>query len=977
MLFSIRSRAGGSPSRRNFIKTSASAAACTVVILLLLFGISGSGVATTESERAPIEGSASLRPLPETGPSVPLVSDDFVPLEDDLAPLISDDFISDDFADFVEPDFPFITTAVDADTLAPFVPAGNFAVRAVVVRLGDSTYYAFDPDLLRMSMAWSGEFLSLSTMAMVSYHELRKDNGNPRVLGSPIAGTGMYPGWSTHPPAFVDPREPGPDPEDPGKGPVSESHGRYLGHYVDGNAVIFTYEVGGARVFEQPGQVDAPGGPIVERTFTLSGAGQPLFLTAAEVPNATVASVDSSQIIFAHAEGDSVTIVRLDGDSATAALAVVEGRFAVSRIEPQDTQRLRVAIWTGPRSEADRAEAALARVPVQIREEFLKGGPARWNQTVRTTLEAAPDTAAFVYDDVKLPIPNPWRRNVRPADIAFFEDGRAAVVTFEGDVWIVGGLETASAEWRRFASGLYEPLSLAIHDAGLYVHGREGLVRLHDLNEDGEADFYEAFSPGIIQSTLSREWPFSVVARPEGGFFVSVGGALHAGPTRGREPLAPGFMAGSVHNGAVLSVSPDGRDVDVYASGFRGAYIGIHPGTGALTASDQQGNFVPSTPIYPVEKGGYYGVPPTAHRPAPLPEPVPPITWIPHRIDPSATSQIWALTDRLGPLSGQMINLSYGRPGMLRVYVDSASTPLQGAVAPIPYPSTHPLMNAAIHPIDGLLYTVGFQVWGASAQRVGGMLRMRYTGRQHGLPEAILAGRQGVLLRFDEPVRPPARSDFDVRRWNYRRTEAYGSGHYALDGAEGEERFDVAGVHRSADGRNVVLVLPDMRRVMQMAVTFRLETEDGDSLSDSVYLTVNSIRDLDLERFGLGSAPWVADLEHAQPPVAIGPETEGEPTAEKGQHLYVELGCAACHSIDGSLAGKMGPTFQHLYGSDRPLESGERVTADEDYLREAIIEPAAAVVEGFDAEMPPFGGILAPDDVQSLVLFIKSLTESP
>ena len=53
----------------------------------------------------------------------------------------------------------------------------------------------------------------------------------------------------------------------------------------------------------------------------------------------------------------------------------------------------------------------------------------------------APDSAAYVVDEVVLPLNNPWARNVRPSDIAFFADGRAAVTTFEGDVWIVDGLE--------------------------------------------------------------------------------------------------------------------------------------------------------------------------------------------------------------------------------------------------------------------------------------------------------------------------------------------------------------------------------------------------------------------------------------------------------------------------------------------------------------------------------------------------------
>ena len=105
--------------------------------------------------------------------------------------------VPDAFADFVEPDFPFITTTIDARSLHPALPDDNAVPRGVVVMLGDSAYAAFDPDLLRMSVAWSGEFLAMTTMAQISYQDsLNKDNQIPTVLGEPIAATGLYPGWS-------------------------------------------------------------------------------------------------------------------------------------------------------------------------------------------------------------------------------------------------------------------------------------------------------------------------------------------------------------------------------------------------------------------------------------------------------------------------------------------------------------------------------------------------------------------------------------------------------------------------------------------------------------------------------------------------------------------------------------------------------------------------------------------------------------
>ena len=74
----------------------------------------------------------------------------------------------DPFAPFVERGFPFIVATVDAGKLGASFPERNLAVRCVVIMLGNDSYACFDTDLLRMSVAWRGDFVSLTTMAQVS-----------------------------------------------------------------------------------------------------------------------------------------------------------------------------------------------------------------------------------------------------------------------------------------------------------------------------------------------------------------------------------------------------------------------------------------------------------------------------------------------------------------------------------------------------------------------------------------------------------------------------------------------------------------------------------------------------------------------------------------------------------------------------------------------------------------------------------------
>lgn len=98
-----------------------------------------------------------------------------------------------------------------------------------------------------------------------------------------------------------------------------------------------------------------------------------------------------------------------------------------------------------------------------------------------------------------------------------------------------------------------------------------------------------------------------------------------------------------------------------------------------------------------------------------------------------------------------------------------------------------------------------------------------------------------------------------------------------------------------------------------------------------------------------------------------------EASAERGEALFVQNACNACHSLDGRTL--VGPSFQGLFGSEVPLEDGSTVTADEDYLRESIVEPGAKVVEGFPNVMQPYSH-LSESEIQSLVEFIKTHSEN-
>jgi cytochrome c oxidase subunit 2 len=102
---------------------------------------------------------------------------------------------------------------------------------------------------------------------------------------------------------------------------------------------------------------------------------------------------------------------------------------------------------------------------------------------------------------------------------------------------------------------------------------------------------------------------------------------------------------------------------------------------------------------------------------------------------------------------------------------------------------------------------------------------------------------------------------------------------------------------------------------------------------------------------------------------------EAGPILERGSTLSELQGCVACHSTDGSDGN--GPTWLGLYGHEVSLADGSTVTADDDYLRNSIINPGEQIVEGFNNIMPPtYGDTLTEEEIELLVEYIEALAEN-
>jgi cytochrome c oxidase subunit 2 len=113
-------------------------------------------------------------------------------------------------------------------------------------------------------------------------------------------------------------------------------------------------------------------------------------------------------------------------------------------------------------------------------------------------------------------------------------------------------------------------------------------------------------------------------------------------------------------------------------------------------------------------------------------------------------------------------------------------------------------------------------------------------------------------------------------------------------------------------------------------------------------------------------AQWLETHNDTGPPLPMG--------ARDGARIggvFASLGCTNCHARDATIHA---PSLEGLFGSEVRLANGQTVIADENYIRESILEPNAKIAEGYQALMPSYQGQVSPDELIELIAHIKALS---
>ncbi len=669
----------------------------------------------------------------------------------------------------------------------------------------------YDQDTMRFAAAWTGPgFIDWNGINFNGSHQV-----HPRLAGKVELCNPDVPAWANpEDGSFADLRQRGRDGR--GYGPLPRQWVHYRGLYKHADRLILAYTVGQAEILEAPGLEHAPAleaRPVFTRTLNIGRSPHELRMRVAPEGTAVALAAGSGQ--------GGIRFLTLDG--------------SVILLVPAAATPLKVKLLMASGEPARLEEIARNLAPPESLAEFTRGGPTRWPERLPARAVIGRADGPFAVDLLPVPQSNPWLCQLRLSGFDFLADGRrAAVSTWDGDVWLAESVDRPEQglAWRRIASGLFQPLGLKVVADSIYVCCRDQIVRLRDLNGDGETDFYENFNNDHQVTEHFHEFAMDLQTDALGNFYYAKA-ARHGLPA-----LVP-------HHGTLLKVSKDGSRTEILATGFRAPNgVCLNP-DGTFFLSDQEGFWTPKNRINWVRRNGFYGnmwgyTDVTDPSDSAMEQPV---CWLTNAFDRSPAQLLWVDTKNPAwqPLAGSLLCLSYGYGKIFIVPHETVGGQMQGGECALPIPRFPTgVMRGRFHPGNGQLYTCGLFGWAGDQTEPGGFYRVRATGKPMLLPIGLSARKDGMLLRFTAALDPRAAIDvarYSARIWSIRRTADYGSDHHD------ERSLEITAASLSADGHTVSLKIPGIRPTRCMEINYRIRGRGGETVDGVIHNTIHKLGD--------------------------------------------------------------------------------------------------------------------------------------
>ncbi|MBT3481518.1 MAG: hypothetical protein HN457_08825 [Opitutales bacterium] len=435
-------------------------------------------------------------------------------------------------------------------------------------------------------------------------------------------------------------------------------------------------------------------------------------------------------------------------------------------------------------------------------------------------------------------------------------EGRLAVTIRKGEVWLIDGADSDSLDgvsYKQFATGLHEPLGILQDGDDFLVAQRAEVTRLRDTDRDDIADEYLTAASGWNVSGAYHGYTYGPERDAEGRLWITTN--IDQGDHADNDAAWRGWG---------LTINEDGS-VSGQAAGMRspsglGANI-----EGDLFYSDQQGRWMPATPINHLRPGAFYGNPsglasmdlPNSHLQfsaevpegiqypdalAQLSELTPPAVWLPYnKVGRSATDiQVIDQGGRFGPFDGQLLVGEFTNVEVNRVFLEKIDGEYQGACFRFldHFPSA---VFRLCFGDDGSLY-VGMtnRGWSSLGNRSYGLVRVRWNGETPFEIKEMRAKPDGFELVFTQPVDPTKASNVGSYRMNnytYLYSGAYGSDE--LDKSENS----ITEATVSTDRMSVYLKVNNLKAhyVHELHAEGVLNREGMPLLHPEAYYTLNRI----------------------------------------------------------------------------------------------------------------------------------------
>ena len=362
-------------------------------------------------------------------------------------------------------------------------------------------------------------------------------------------------------------------------------------------------------------------------------------------------------------------------------------------------------------------------------------------------------------------IPFPKDLKLEISGMAALPDDRMAIAIRKGEVWIAEKLSTGQPVYKKFASGLHEPLGLALHKGDLYTVQRSELTRLRDTDADGRADEYLTHAKGWGVTGNYHEYAYGPAVDGAGNLWVALNCSIGKGPNPNNQ-----------WRGWSLRVKPDGSWAPI-SGGFRSpSGIGTNL-AGDVFATDQQGNWFPTCPLMHVKLGAFHGHAdslqftsrPEATFKVNLPLPknltvaeaaklIPayqlPAVWFPYRKMGMSTTDILAdsTQGKFGPFAGQLFCGEFTMSFVSRVFLEKVGGEYQGAC----FRFREGLDCAALRlqwGANGSMYIgQSNRGWNSLGTKSYGLQRLQWTGNVPFEIKEMSAQRDGFRLVFTQSM---------------------------------------------------------------------------------------------------------------------------------------------------------------------------------------------------------------------------------